>query len=262
MESDKYNLAVSHLTFGYEKGNTILNDVSFSIKSGEITTLIGANGCGKSTLFHLLTGRLKPNSGEVLLDNINIESIKRRVFSKRIAVVHQYNIAPDDLTVRKLVEMGRTPYRNIFSYGQSQSDGQAVNSALEITDTLKYADRMISSLSGGQKQRVWLALALAQSPEILLLDEITTYLDIHYQYEILNLIRKLNSEQKLTVIMVLHDINQAIEYSDNAIIMKNGRVLASGAANKVIIKENLDVAFKVNTCLTKLNGRNYCCIEN
>lgn len=262
MESDNYNLAVSHLTFGYEKGSMILDDVSFSIKSGEITTLIGANGCGKSTLFHLLTGRLKPNSGEVLLDNINIESIKRRDFSKRIAVVHQYNTAPDDLTVRKLVEMGRTPYRNILSYGQSQSDGQAVNSALEITDTLKYAERMISSLSGGQKQRVWLALALAQSPEILLLDEITTYLDIHYQYEILNLIRKLNSEQKLTVIMVLHDINQAIEYSDNAIIMKDGRVLASGTADKVIIKENLDVAFRVNTCLTKLNGRKYCCIEN
>lgn len=262
MENDKYSLVVSHLTFGYEKGSTILDDVSFSIKSGKITTLIGANGCGKSTLFHLLTGMLKPDSGEVLLDNIDIKSIKRRDFSKRIAVVHQYNTAPDDLTVRKLVEMGRTPYRNILSYGQSQSDEQAVNSALEITDTLKYADRVISRLSGGQKQRVWLALALAQSPEILLLDEITTYLDIHYQYEILNLIRKLNSEQKLTVIMVLHDINQAIEYSDNSIIMKDGRILASGAADEVIIKENLDVAFEVNTCLTKLNGRNYCCIEN
>jgi len=262
MESNKYDLAVSHLSFGYEKGSKILDDVSFSVKSGEITTLAGANGCGKSTLFHLLTGRLKPDSGEVLLNNRNIENIKRKDFSKCIAVVHQYNTAPDDLTVRKLVEMGRTPYRNILSYGSNKEDERAVESALEITDTLKYADRMISSLSGGQKQRVWLALALAQSPEILLLDEITTYLDIHYQYEILNLIKKLNSEQKLTVIMVLHDINQAIEFSDNAIIMKDGRVLASGTADEVISKANIDYAFRVNACITSLNGRKYCFIEN
>jgi iron complex transport system ATP-binding protein len=262
MESNKYCLVAKHITFGYEKGNTVLDDVSLSIRSKEITTLIGANGCGKSTLFHLLTGRLKPNSGKVLLNDIDIKDIKRKDFSKKIAVVNQYNTAPDDLTVRRLVEMGRTPYRNILSYGNSDEDEQAVNKALKFTDTLKYADRPISSLSGGQKQRVWLALALAQSPEILLLDEITTYLDIHYQYEILNLIKELNSQMNLTVVLVLHDINQAIEFSDNAIIMNDGKVLAAGVADEIINKTNLDTAFRVNTCLTRLNGRKYCCITN
>lgn len=262
MESNKYCLAANHITFSYEKNNKVLDDVSLSIKIGKITTLIGANGCGKSTLFNLLTGRLKPVSGEVLLNHKNIKDIKQREFAKYIAVVNQYNTAPDDLTVRRLVEMGRTPYHNILSYGNSEEDEQAVKSALEFTDTLKYANRAISSLSGGQKQRVWLALALAQSPKILLLDEITTYLDIHYQYEILNLIKRLNDERNLTVVMVLHDINQAIEFSDNAIIMNDGKVLASGVTDKIISKANLDVAFRVNTCLTSLNGRKYCCIEN
>ncbi len=262
MESNKYCLVANHITFCYEKDSTVLDNVSFSIRSGEITTLIGANGCGKSTLFHLLTGRLKPLQGEILLNNSDIKEIKRKDFSKKLAVVNQYNTAPDDLTVRRLVEMGRTPYHNILSYGSSREDEQAVKSALEFTDTLKYSDRAISSLSGGQKQRVWLALALAQSPEILLLDEITTYLDIHYQYEILNLIKKLNREKKLTVVMVLHDINQAIEFSDNAIIMNDGKVLASGAADEIINKTNVDIAFRVNTCITTLNGRKYCCIEN
>lgn len=149
-----------------------------------------------------------------------------------------------------------------MSFSESSDDKDAVKAALQFTDTEKYSGRNISSLSGGQKQRVWLALALAQSPEVLLLDEITTYLYIHYQYGILKLIKRLNREKNLTVIMVLHDINQAIEFSDNAVVMKDGRLIASGAANDVINESNLNKAFDVKTKITNLDGRTICLIDN
>ena len=158
--------------------------------------------------------------------------------------------------------MGRTPYKNIFSYGQSSEDEFAVKNALKITDTYKYADRMISTLSGGQRQRVWLALALAQNPDILLLDEITTYLDIHYQYEILKLIKELNKDKKLTVLMVLHDINQAIEFSDNAIVMKDGKIISCGETKKVVNKDVIGTTFDVNTQMVDITGRKICVIKN
>lgn len=262
METAIHNLSVENLSFGYNKDKLILNDVSFSLAPNKITSLLGANGSGKSTLFHLLTGRLKPLNGRICFDGKSIETIKKRTFSQHIAVVHQYNTAPDDLTVRKLVEMGRTPYKNIFSYGQSIDDETTVENALRITDTYKYADRMISALSGGQRQRVWLALALAQNPDILLLDEITTYLDIHYQYEILNLIKELNKDKKLTVLMVIHDINQAIEFSDNSIVMKDGQIISCGETKNVVNKSVIDSAFDVDTQVIDISGRKICVIEN
>lgn len=257
-----HNLSVENISFGYSKNKLILKDVSFSLEPRGITALLGANGCGKSTLFHLLTGRLKPEKGKVVFDGKNIQDMKKRYFSQHIAVVHQYNTAPDDLTVRKLVEMGRTPYKNIFSYGKNSDDEKAVENALRITDTYKYSDNMISTLSGGQKQRVWLALALAQEPDILLLDEITTYLDIHYQYGILNLIKQLNIDKKITVLMVLHDINQAIQFCDNAIVMKDGKVISCGKTEQVVSKEIIDEAFCVDTYMTNIKGKMYYLINN
>lgn len=262
METAIHNLSVENLSFGYNKDRFILDEVSFKLAPNKITSLLGANGSGKSTLFHLLTGRLKPQSGRVVFDGKSIDEIKKKDFSQHIAVVHQYNTAPDDLTVRKLVEMGRTPYKNIFSYGQNPDDETAVENALRITDTYKYADRMISALSGGQRQRVWLALALAQNPDILLLDEITTYLDIHYQYEILNLIKELNKDKKLTVLMVIHDINQAIEFSDNSIVMKDGKIISCGETKNVVNKSVIDSAFDVDTQMIDIVGRKICVIGN
>lgn len=262
METATHSLSAENISFGYEKDKLILKDVSFVLSPNEITSLLGANGCGKSTLFRLLTGTVKPQNGRILFDGKNIESIKKKHFSQHIAVVHQYNTAPADLTVRKLVEMGRTPYKNIFSYGKSSEDETAVENALQITDTYKYADNMISTLSGGQRQRVWLAMALAQDPDILLLDEITTYLDIHYQYGILNLIKSLNKDKKLTVLMVLHDINQAIAFSDNAIVMENGKILSCGKTEKVITKSVVDSAFAVDIKMTDINSKRYCIINS
>lgn len=262
MKNNEHVLSAENVSFSYSKDKKVIDDVSFSLENGKITTLIGANGCGKSTLFHLLTGILKPSAGRITLNAADIKKIKRKEFSKSVATVHQYNTAPPDLTVKKLVEMGRTPYKNTFSYSSSKDDRDAVDFALEITDTLKYKDKIISQLSGGQRQRVWLALALAQSPEILLLDEITTYLDIRYQYEILNLIKKLNIENNLTVLMVLHDINQAIEFSDNTIVMKDGKLLCADTTDTAVSKENLDTAFGVNSQLISLDNKKYCIINN
>lgn len=261
MSNNRHVLSTEKLSFSYQKNKKVIDNISFSLESGKITALIGANGCGKSTLFHLLTGRYKAQSGRILLDGEEISKIKRKDFSKKVAVVHQYNSAPEDLTVKKLVELGRTPYKSIFSAGDEEENKRAVEEALEITDTKRYEAEMISQLSGGQRQRVWLALALAQSPDILLLDEITTYLDVKYQYEILNLIKKLNLQNALTVMMVLHDINQAIEFSDNAIIMKNGNILCSGTKNEVITESALNAAFEINSRVIDIGNRKYCLID-
>ena len=258
MDNDKKTLRAENLSYSYVKGQKVLSDINISVSPGKITALLGANGCGKTTLFHLLTGRLKPTDGTVCFGNKSIESIKRREFSKRIAVVHQYNTAPDDITVRKLVAMGRTPYQNMFSYGQNDEDRKAVETALEVTDTEKFSERTISQLSGGQKQRVWLAMALAQSCDILLLDEITTYLDIRYQLEILSLLKKLNKERELTVFMVMHDINQALEFSEETVFMNGGKILAHGATSEVITKDILDQAFNIDTEIISVHGHKHC----
>lgn len=247
-----------NITFGYQKEKKIIKNVTFRLTPGKVTVLIGANGCGKSTLFKLLTGLEKPEAGEIYLQGENIWKMKRKEFAKKVAVVHQYNTAPDDLTVRKLVEMGRTPHQSIFNREQKEQHIQAVEHALYMTNTKQYEDQLLSQLSGGQKQRAWLAMALAQEPEILLLDEITTYLDVRYQIELLSLIRKLNQEQNLTVLMVLHDINQAMEYADEIVVMKCGEIIASGKAEDVITAQVLNDAFSVETEIIQLKGQKYC----
>ena len=258
MEDKKTLIGAADLSFSYLKGQAIIKQVSISVCKGTITALIGANGCGKSTLFRLLAGSLKPSSGTICLEGVPIEKIHRRDYAKRVAVVHQNNTAPDDLTVRKLVSLGRTPYKSIFAYGQNSEDAAAVERALYLTDTEQLAGRMISQLSGGQKQRVWLAMALAQSADILLLDEITTYLDIRYQLEILHLIKKLNQDMHSTVLMVMHDINQVLEFCDEAVIMRHGEILNAGSTAETITEDSLNKAFCVDTQIAFIGTKKIC----
>lgn len=184
---------IEKLNFSYGD-NHVIRDLSVIISRGKITTLIGANGCGKSTLFNLMTKNLRIAGGSIRLDSTDISDIKLRDFAKRVAIVHQYNTAPDDISVEKLVGYGRTPHRGFGLAGNSEEDQEKIARALEITNTEKLRHKAVSQLSGGQKQRVWIAMALAQDTKILFLDEPTTYLDIRYQLEILRLVKRLKTQ--------------------------------------------------------------------
>ena len=247
---------VSGLQFAYDHGRVpIFDGLGLTIPEGQITTLIGANGCGKSTLFNLLTKNLKPQAGTVHLRGGDVSALRLRDFAKLVAIVHQRNSAPGDLAVEKLVGYGRFPYHGMGSAAKTDEDDRMVAWALEVTGLAEYAKRPVSALSGGQAQRVWIAMALAQGSDVLLLDEPTTYLDIRYQLDILHLIKRLNSEFGMTVIMVLHDVNQALRYSDNLVALAGGKVVAQGAPDGIITPDLLEQVYGVRLPVTAIEGK-------
>jgi iron complex transport system ATP-binding protein len=243
-------MEIKNIEFSYGK-NKVLNDISFSIAEGKITTLIGANGCGKSTLFNVITKNLKPQGGSVELNGKNIADIHLKDFAKQVAIVHQYNTAPSDLTVEKLIGYGRIAYCG-FKRDKAE-DERYVNFAMDVTGVSSFAKKQISQLSGGQRQRVWIAVALAQNTKILFLDEPTTYLDIRYQIEILRLVKKLNREYGITIVMVLHDINQSIAYSDNIIAMKDGKIIAQGNPESIITEELIKTVYGIELAVKNVD---------
>lgn len=245
---------INNLSFAYDKHEVIKN-LNLELHKGKITTLIGANGCGKSTLFNLVTKNLVPDSGEILLNDQNVANMKLKDFAKKVAIVHQYNTAPVDITVKDLVAFGRTPYHTMGLSKDVGEDEEKVHKAMEITNILKYKDKPVAELSGGQKQRVWIAMALAQDTKILFLDEPTTYLDIRYQLQILKLVRQLNEDYGITIIMVLHDINQSLYYSDEIVAMQNGKILAQGGAESVITADLIKQVYDVDLEIKQIGGK-------
>lgn len=234
-------------------GLTILNHISLSIPAGRITAILGPNGSGKSTLLKAMSRVLTPKAGTVLLGGRNLSSLGSRELARRLAVLPQAPQAPPDLTVRDLVEHGRFPHRSWWR-GFSASDQPVVDWALEQTGMLCMADRLVSTLSGGERQRTWIAMALAQQPEILLLDEPTTYLDICHQLEIMQLSVKLNTRHGITVVMVLHDINQAAQYADYIAVLHAGAVFAAGKPEQVVNSGMLREVFKVEADVLPAGG--------
>ncbi|HDR7421343.1 TPA: ABC transporter ATP-binding protein [Bacillus toyonensis] len=238
-------MEIKNVTFSYDNVTNRLKSVSSEIEIGKITTIIGPNGCGKSTLLSVMSRNHAPSSGEVILDGKAISEYKPKEFARKLAVVHQQNEAPADITVEKLISFGRMSYKNIFS-PQTDEDREAIERALVCTNLQSKRDKPIYALSGGERQRVWIAMTLAQNTPMLFLDEPTTYLDIYYQIEILELVKELNEVYGLTIVMVLHDINQAIRYSDHIIVMKDGEIVTKGNPNDVITEEMVKAIYGVD----------------
>lgn len=241
-------MEIKGVTFAYQDKITRVKNVSFNINKGEITTIIGPNGSGKSTLMSLLTNNNKPQTGHIILDGKDINAYKPKELAKTLAVVHQYNVAPRDMTVEKLVYYGRLPYKKMFSQGNSE-DAEIVEWALKVTGLYERRHMLIETLSGGQQQRAWIAMALAQKTPYLMLDEPTSNLDIYYQYDILKLVKQLRDEQGLTIVMVLHDINQAIQFSDTIIAMKDGEIVAQGNPHEIVTKALMQEVYGVDVVI-------------
>ena len=221
----------------------IVHNLSLEIPEGKVTAIIGPNGCGKSTTLKALS-RILPYKGSVTFKGSEMSALSQREFAKSLAILTQSPQAPSDLTVNDLVEMGRFPHRGFFGRG-GKDDKEHVEWALAQTGVTAMRNRLLNTLSGGERQRAWIAMALAQRPEVLLLDEPTTYLDICHQLEIMQLIGRLNQELGLTVVMVVHDLNHAIMYADHVVVVKAGKLVTSGAPREIITADLLAEVFKV-----------------
>jgi iron complex transport system ATP-binding protein len=225
-------LRAASLTLAYD-ARAVVDDLNLVVPRGRITAVVGANGCGKSTLLRALGRLMRPRKGCVLLDGRAIAEVPTKEVAKRLAILPQSPVAPDGLTVEDLVARGRYPHQTLFRQWSADDEG-AVEAALAATQMTELRGRPLDELSGGQRQRAWIAMTLAQQTEILLLDEPTTFLDLAHQIEVLDLLAGLVADHGRTVVMVLHDINQACRYTDHLVAMRDGRVHAAGPPADVV----------------------------
>ncbi len=240
-------LTVDQVSIGYSS-KLIIENLSVEIPENQITSIIGPNGCGKSTLLNSIARVLKTKKGAVYLDGRMIHQLKTREVAKKMAILPQSSNTPPGLTVFELVSYGRFPHQKGMG-SLKKLDYDFINWAIEVTSLSDLKEHSVDALSGGQRQRVWIAMALAQDTEILILDEPTTYLDMAHQLEILLLLEKLNVSQKRTIVMVLHDLNHASRFSHNMVAMKDGELIVEGSPNKVMTHENLSFIFNIDAHL-------------
>ncbi len=234
-------LLTRHLSLGYE-GKPVITNLDLEIPAARITALVGPNGCGKSTLLRGLGRLLKPTAGTVYLDGAAIAQLSTGAIAKLLGILPQGPVAPEGLTVRDLVAMGRYPYQRWWQQWSHQ-DERMTQGALFMTRLQELAERPVDTLSGGQRQRAWIAMTLAQDTQILLLDEPTTFLDLAHQVEILELLWELNRDQGRTVVMVLHDLNQACRYADHVVMLRSGVVFAQGEPTEVMTEDIVQQVF-------------------
>lgn len=236
-------ISAKNLKVGYEE-KVIIEDLSITVNKGEVVSIIGPNGCGKSTLLKTLSRMIKPMSGNVYIEDKDIKTIKNKKISQKICLLSQHNNAPLDLTVEELVYFGRIPHKKWYET-KTLEDKEIVDWAIENTGLKKYKNTPIGALSGGERQRAYVAQALCQKPDVLLLDEPTTYLDISYQLELMELVRTINEKFNITIVMVLHELNQASKYSDRLIIMKKGSIVCDGFPNDIVNKEVIKNVYNI-----------------
>lgn len=225
---------------------TIIKQLNLEIPIGKITTIIGPNGCGKSTFLKTIGRIMKAKHGAVYLDAKDIHELSSKEFARQLAILPQSPIAPEGLTAQELVSYGRYAHQKGFGK-ESAKDKEIVKWALEVTNLSELSHRSVDNMSGGQRQRVWIAMALAQETEMILLDEPTTYLDVAYQLEVLELLEDLNRIYGCTIVMVLHDINLASRYADYLIALKQGKVIVEGTPREVITKEMLKEVYQIES---------------
>ncbi|WP_344584540.1 ABC transporter ATP-binding protein [Streptomyces lunalinharesii] len=233
------------LTLSYEE-RTVVEGLDLDVPTGAVTVVVGPNACGKSTLLRALGRLLRPRRGAVLLDGTDLAKIPTRKIAQSLGLLPQTPVAPEAITVGDLVARGRQPHQRWWQQWSAE-DERAVAEAMTRTDVAVLADRPVDELSGGQRQRVWIAMALAQETDLLLLDEPTTYLDIAHQVEVLDLVRQLNHERDRTVVAVLHDLNQAARYADHLVAMKAGRIVAQGRPGDVVTADLVREVFGLDS---------------
>ncbi len=236
-----YRLTTDHLSLAYEGKTIVVSDIELNIPDHKITALVGPNGCGKSTILRGLSRLLKPKKGAVYLNGQAIHHIKSKQLAKELGILPQSPTVPEGLTVYELVAQGRYPHQSWFQQW-SKTDEAITQEALHVTNLIDLAHRPVDTLSGGQRQRAWIAMALAQQTEVLLLDEPTTFLDLAYQIDILDLLSNLNGQGR-TIVMVLHDLNQAARYADFMVAVRAGKIAAQGAPTDVLTEENMRAIF-------------------
>jgi iron complex transport system ATP-binding protein len=238
-------LVADSVTFAYGE-RRVVDRLSTSIPDHRITAVVGPNGCGKSTLLRGMSRLLRPAGGQVLLDGRAIHRRPTREVAKALGLLPQSPVAPEGITVVDLVGRGRQPHRGALGRWTADDD-RAVGEALELTETLDLADRVVDELSGGQRQRVWVAMALAQETDVLLLDEPTTFLDVAHQVAMLDLLADLNHERGTTMVMVLHELNLAARYADHLIAMSEGDVVAEGTPESVVTEATVRKVFALES---------------
>ncbi|CAM4306522.1 ABC transporter ATP-binding protein [Paenibacillus tarimensis] len=244
-------IRTEQLTVKY-RGHAVLDQINVLFEQGLVHSILGPNGCGKSTLLKTLSRQLKGESGAVYVDGKEVKDWGTKSFARHLAILSQVQERSIDIRVHDLVSYGRFPHKG-WMQKLDDEDIKVVQNALELTGMASLANRNVQELSGGERQRARIAMAIAQQPKLLLLDEPTTYLDLCHQLEILELARHLNRVQKMTIVMVLHDLNHALSYSDRITVMKNGSIYSHGAPCEVVNEEMLREVFHVEACVEKLD---------
>lgn len=246
---------IKKLSVAYED-NLIIDEMTLAIPKGEISIVIGSNGCGKSTLLKSIARIVKPKSGEIIINGKNIKEQKEKFLATQIAFLPQEPVCPSGLTIKELVAYGRFPHQKMIG-GLKNNDRKIIDWAIEETGLKDYRDREVESLSGGQRQRAWIAMTLAQDTDIIMLDEPTTYLDMSYQLEVLQVLKNLNKKRNITIVMVLHELNNACRFASNIIGLKSGKVIFQGSPMDVIKVENLKEIYGIEANLQLSQDKRY-----